>query len=488
MRLSLKLLAAVAGSAMGFFMPDKLDTAIAARPRFYAAPMSARAGAALALPFLIIALVLQLPGNVPYDGIMVWYEAETGKIFAQHPATLVLLWRLTELPMRGPALFTTLELVCLWTAGALLVSKLRPPLWLAALFYLVLLFYPPMFAYSALTVKDAFGAHLALLAFVIALPSPGKRLGLASWFAAFACAVLATLVRYQLGLVQIALVALLWWDARGDQRTAMRKLSAGMAGTIVTYGISALAIFFLFAHSGSGDVRLSFRKMMVFDIAGVVANNPSAELPVFARAGVDIAELKNLIQVEYHPVRVDTLWEENGVGDSLWEQRGVFGRLGPVSNREVLQQWLFSARNNFGALMKHRVDAFGRVLGFSSWLYECRPIRYGISPLPPGPAASVHSKSYAEPVSTAVLQSRFFPVGMFFRSWLYALISLAIVVAGFWGAPREAVLLSGFALVYETSFFFLPQACEVRYSYPEMLATIFALAILAFTARPRLSE
>lgn len=473
---------------MGLLMPDKLDTAVAGALKFFFALEPSRTRAALILPFLIISLVLQLPGNVPYDGIMVWYQAETGRIFAQHPPTLVLIWHLTELLMRGPAVFTLLQLLCLWTAGALLVSKMRPSLWLAALFYFVLLFYPPLFAYSAVTVKDSFGAHLALLAFVIALPSRGKRLGLASWFAAFACAVLATLVRYQLGIIQIALAALLWWDARGDQRTAMRKLGAGMAGTIVTYGISALAVFFLFAHGGSGDVRLSFRKMMVFDIAGVVANHPSAELPVFARAGVDIPELRNLIRAEYHPVRVDTLWEENGVGDSLWDQRGVFGRLASVSNREVFQQWLSSARSDFGALMQHRADAFGRVLGFSSWLYECRPIRYGISPLPPGPAAFVHAKNYSEPISTTVLQSRFFPVGFFFRSWLYVLISLVIVAAGFWGAPREAVLLSGFALAYEASFFFLPQACEVRYSYPTMLATIFALAILAFTARPRLSE
>lgn len=440
------------------------------------------------LPFFALSLILQLPGNVPYDGIMVWYQAETATIFAQHPPTLVAVWHLTELLMRGPALFTFLQLLCLWTAGALLVSKLRPPLWLAALFYLALLFYPPMFAYSGLTVKDAFGAHLAVLAFVFAMPARGKRLGLASWSAAFACAMLATLVRYQLGLIQIALVALLWWDTRGDRRTAMRKLGAGMAGAITTYVISALAVFALFTHSGSGDVQLSFRKMMIFDIAGVVVNNPSAGLPVFARAGVDIAELKGMIRAQYSPVRVDTLWQQNGVGNSLSARLGTFGRLAQVSNHSVFRQWLFSVRHDFGALMHHRADAFGRVLGFSAWLYECRPIRYGISALPPGPAAFVRAQSYTEPISTTVLQSRLFPVGFFFRSWLYALISLTVVVAGFWGAPREAVLLSSFALVYEASFFFLPQACEVRYSYPEMLATIFALAILAFTVRSRLSD
>jgi hypothetical protein len=473
---------------MGFLMSDKLDTAVAGAPKPFFVLALCRTSVALILPFLIVSLALQLPGNVPYDGIMVWYQAETGRIFAQHPPTLVAVWHLTELLMRGPALFTLVQLLCLWTAGALLVSKLRPPIWLAVLFYLALLFYPPVFAYSALTVKDAFGAHLAVLAFVIAMPARGKPLGLASLFAAFACAVLATLVRYQLGLVEIALVVLLWWDAHDDLRTAMRKLSAGMAGAITTYGISALTVFVLFTHSGSGDVQLSFRKMMIFDIAGVVVNNPSAGLPVFARAGVDVRELKDMIRTEYSPVRVDTLWQENDVGDSLSAQLGAFGRLATVSNHEVLQQWLFSAHNDFGALMQHRANAFGRVLGFSAWLYECRPLRYGISPLPPKPAAFVHSKSYTEPISTTVLQSPFFPVGLFFRSWLYLVISLTIVAAGFFGAPREAVLLSGFALFYEASFFFLPQACEVRYSYPEMLATIFALAILAFTARRRLSE
>lgn len=45
------------------------------------------------LLFFVAALVLRLPGHVPYDGIAVWHEAKTGKLYAQHPAALVLVLR-----------------------------------------------------------------------------------------------------------------------------------------------------------------------------------------------------------------------------------------------------------------------------------------------------------------------------------------------------------------------------------------------------------
>lgn len=470
-------------------MPGKLDSAVAAHPKAFFAPAPHWAGAALVVPFLILSLVLQLPGNVPYDGITVWYEAETGRLYAQHPAALVLVWHLADALVRGPALFTALQLGSLWTAAGVLVARTRPPLWLAGCFYFFLLAYPPLFAMSAVTVKDAFGGHLALLGFVLAMPSQGRPHALGTWLAAFACAMLATLFRYQLGLMLPVLAVLLWWEARRHPRFWWRSAAGAVAGSLATYGLATFAVMALFTQTGTGDVGLSVRKMMIFDIAGVVANNPAAKLPVIAHAGVDVPKLKAEIHRTYKPLRVDTLWQVDGTGDSVIAPHGVFLRMRSVSNDTVLKQWLSSSRTDPGPLLRHRVSAFARVLGFGP-IYECRPVLAGISWLPKAPAAYVMSQRYRTPVSAMVMQSRIFPVGPLSRSWLYAVICLSLVGAALFGSgvPREAVLLSGFALLYEASYFFLPQACEVRYSYPEMLGAIFSLAILIFTTRSSLSE
>ncbi len=429
----------------------------------------------LVWPFFAAALLLQLPGNVPYDGIVVWHEAETRHLYAQHPAALVLVWWLCELLVRGPALFTVLQLAALWGAAAVLLNRYRPPLWAAGLFLCVLLLWPPLLAMSGVTVKDVFGVHLCLLAFALALPRAERRPVL--WLPVFALGTLAALFRYQLALILPLLAIELWRDRlRG---AAMTSVAMALLGIAATVGTVSIAVSLVFIAQGTGDVQQSLRKIMVYDIAGVVVHRPSLPLRDFAAAGVDVRALKTKIQQSYSPVRVDTLWQENGEGSALLAPRGAFGLLTRVPDRVVRQQWEHAAGADPAGLLQHRVAAFAHVLGFGD-LYACRPIRAGISWLPPSQATAVHAASYPPAPSAAIMQSRWFPAGLLFRSWLYALIGAAVVIGAWFGAPREAVLLAIFALTYETSFFFLPQACEVRYSYPEMLTALVAMTLWAW--------
>jgi hypothetical protein len=420
--------------------------------------LDGRGAAILATAFWLLALALQLPGNVPYDGIVVWHEAETGRLYAQHPAALVLIWRLCGWVVRGPALFTALSLATLWTAAGLLLARNRPPLWAGMLFAALLLLWPPLLATAGVTVKDVIGAHLVLLAFALA---DGRHP--ARWFAAFAAGTLAFLLRYQLGLI-LPVLAILWWQAR-DRRTAI----AAVAGMIVPYAVVSAAVALLFVTSGPGDVLLSLRKMAIFDIAGIVAHDRSAPLADFAQHGVDVPRLKQEIAAQYSPVRVDTLWQTKEEG-SITPASGVFGRLYRVPDSVVLQQWRSAVATRPWPWLEHRGAAFGKVLGFGD-IWQCRPLTAGISWLPREAAAAVGANTYAAPWSARMMTV--LPVSLTFRAVLYGLVLIAVAIVG----PRPAVLLAGFGLAYELSFLLLPQACEVRYSYPVMLVAVVAAAM-----------
>lgn len=423
-------------------------------------PLDGRAAMAVAAGFLVLALALQLPGNVPYDGIVVWYEAETHRLFAQHPAALVLIWRLCEAVVRGPALFTALQLATLWLAVGLLLQRFRPPAWAAIVFSVILLAWPPLLATAGVTVKDVFGAHLVLLAFALAAGNNPAR-----WLAAFAAGTLAFLLRYQFGLI-LPVLAIAWWPGR-TVRTAL----AAAAGIVVVFvGVNA-AVPMLFVKTGPGDVMLSLRKMAIFDIAGTVAHDPSAPLTVFANANLDTVRLKQEMRAQYSPVRVDTLWQSND-GGTITAASGVFGRLYAVPDRIVLQQWRATAADRPNAFLQHRFAAFARVIGLGD-IWQCRPLTPGISWLPRPAAAAVDAHAFAAPLSAKIMTKPAFPVSLTFRAVLYLAVLVLVLVFG----PYEARLLAGFALAYEISFFLLPQACEVRYAYPVMLAAIVAGAM-----------
>jgi hypothetical protein len=117
-------------------------------------------------------------------------------------------------------------------------------------------------------------------------------------------------------------------------------------------------------------------------------------------------------------------------------------------------------------------------------VYGCWPVAAGISERPAGPAAALQADSYAPALSTAILTSRYFPAGTFlFRGWVFGAVGLLVLLAHARGrAPFAAAALAGSGLAYELTFALLPQACDVRYSYFLIVASLFAAAVAVFHA------
>ena len=163
------------------------------------------------------------------------------------------------------------------------------------------------------------------------------------------------------------------------------------------------------------------------------------------------------------------MWQ-TGESGTITPTSGVFGRLYALSDATIFAQWRATLGDRPGAFLAHRGAAFARVIGLGD-IWQCRPLTLGISWLPRRAAQAVEAKSFAAPWSAQF--GRMLPVSLTFRVIAY----LAVLAVILWTGPQEARLLAGFALLYELSFFFLPQACEVRYGYPVILAAVVAGAM-----------
>jgi|GEM_PF-6325784 len=436
-------------------------------------PISTSSNAILFIVCVLVSLVLQLPGNVPFDGITVWYEAVHGILFKQHPPAMVLLWRISNLAAPGPAPFTGLQLLTLWLFCAVAVERWRPPLWLAAAFYLAMLASPLVFAMSGKIGKDIIGGHLAILAFVVAARADGPPRSNWEWAIAWACATLAAMIRYQLGVIFLALGVLLLLERRQFPGLLRNRVWASFGSVVLTFAVVTVGIAAIFISRGPNDVDQSFRKIFLFDIAGAQAYDHEARLPVFSQAGVDQADIKAAMIKLYDPARVDTLWVSGG----------VFDKLQNLSDAAIFRQWRYTLLHEPKAFFFHRMAAFRKVLGFGD-IYTCWPVYAGISKIPTDRVKDLNAQSYGRAISADIVKARYFPAGTFlFRAWTYSLVCLVLLTLPlFWKeAPPEAAALGAVGVLYELSFFVLPQACDVRYSYLTMLSAMLSGAIAIFS-------
>ncbi|MGE4062833.1 MAG: hypothetical protein AB7E79_05645 [Rhodospirillaceae bacterium] len=424
--------------------------------------------------------MVNLPGHLPYDGIVVWWEGRHGVHFSQHPIALALLWRLADAAGLAPGGITAIQLGILWLAAYLLVRATHPHAALAFAFYAALLLWPAFFATSALGVKDVLGGHLLILAAVIAFagPHPLSARGLA---VVMILATLAVLFRAQFAVVWLVLAAALTWRNWSSPIAARLVRSATVAtiGTAAVAGVMA-SLTFTIGTRAMPDPPHAGRKIMVYDIAGVLASRPTAPLPTFAAHGVDLPAFRSDVRELYTPERVDWLWRpEEATG-------GAFVHVKDVPNAALFSQWRDAALEEPAAFLLHRVRAFARVLGFGD-IYGCIPVMAGVSALPADLAREVGAGRLSAPLSLAVVKHRYFPANSpAFYAWVYAIAACALLI-GFAARrpPFFVAFAAGAALLYELSFFAAPQACDVRYSYYLMMAVAFGSAALVFDAARR---
>jgi hypothetical protein len=431
----------------------------------------------------IAAVWLQFPGAVPYDGITVWYEARHAVHFSQHPPAMALVLHYFDRLLPGPGLYTAFQVILLWLAAAIVIAWQKPPMILAVPFCALLFFHPFIFAMEGRLVKDILSSHLALLACLLVTKPGDEKTSTATWMTAFALTAIATLIRYQFIAVAAVLGVWLLWRLRGESQRRIATLGAlclaGFAGTTLLFSVWIGAAITnqtspnLDRNIGANDFERSVRKIYIYDIAGVVANDPSAQLTKLTPL-VDVDQIKKAVHEAYTPALVDPLWAPGG----------LFEKLAGVPEDTIQAQWAVSMVSSPGAFLRHRFNAFARVLGFGS-LYDCFPIVAGMWNAPQKLAAELDVRSYRPALATGILRSSRYPVWPLFYPFIYAALGILLIGLYLGGAnvPAGAACVALTGLVYEATFFVLPQACGLRYSYYMVVTSLFAVGMTIFHRR-----
>jgi hypothetical protein len=325
--------------------------------------------AIMSLVPLAISLWLHWPGHLSYDAINVWFESEQTRLFTQHPPLNALLWYYAALVVDGPALVNALQLTLLWLVAYVVLVRMRPSVIWAVAFLTFLLVFPPIFTRAADLEKDIIGADLAVLAIILVSPSRGAPLSIARISGSAVIATLAMLFRTQLGICLAILLGLLWWFCRRSSSSAkaitcVAALSS-VAGTMICVQV---LIGLTFQPPARSAMSQSFRKVLFYDIAGVVAADPGTPLAVFAANDIDVVVLKQQIDSGYSPDRLDPLLS-------------TYRQLDRVSDSAILTQWWLTVRGSWTSFLNHRVNAFFRLIGFGD-VWACSPAEAGISKEP----------------------------------------------------------------------------------------------------------
>lgn len=449
---------------------------------FGGVPIQTQVNIFLAALSLFVSVLFFYPGHVPFDGILVWYEARHAIHQSQDPPAMAFILHYLDILVPGPGLYTVLQLGLLDAAAFFVVRALTPPAAVAACFYVFIVLFPPLMAMEGLLIKDILSAHLCVLAFVVLMAPPrdGDSI-LSRSLAAYVMIAVATMLRYQFIVLLLPLSFLLLVRSRSiDRKRFVRVILISVCGFLMTVAAINFEISRTFKmmstpaldrNIGANDFERSVRKILIYDIAGVVVYHPSSDLKVLADAGVDTSDLRSRIGHLYSAYHVDTMWVPGG----------VFSQLRSMPMKTLERQWLLSLRTSPVAFAKHHVMTFARVLGIGN-IYECFPVVSGIYQIPRDKALDLHAESFKAPLSTQVLRSRYLPVVPTFPPTLY--LGLGIGLIGFFGigraVPLDAAVLCSAGILYELTFFALPQSCDVRYSYFMILSAIFGAAMTIF--------
>lgn len=427
---------------------------------------------ALALGMIAVAgvaiVVINLPGHLSFDSVLQLYEGRTGTFLSMHPPFMGFLLGLGDALVPGSSLFVVGNVMLFCTVLALLVLGMARTTLSSNALLLAVLVSPVFVIYNGIVWKDVLFANLACLAFALIARTAKGSLCV---YAALALLAMATLCR-QHGLL-VAMVgcgALAWMHgAGGALRRSLRALAYLALCLLMAKGLMSL-IALGAARMPESSFRDGLALLLLYDISGIVAVEPSIALKVFGAAGLDTNTIHADILQHYSPERLDFL----ALDFPTWF-RGAGGEEGVLVQNVglIVEQWWDLLVHAPLAYLAHRFAVFGWQLGLHDTL-KCLPIHLGVAqfpaeaynalaPLPPSPHVGLLYR-YAE---------LFFRTPLF-GAYAYLLVSLTLLMTIPWlrrdsGAAAMLALQTA-GLVFALGYLAIGIACDFRYLYFPVLA------------------
>ena len=444
---------------------------------------------ALAAPAVIAAacavcLLANLPGHLSYDSVLQLSQGRSGVYNNWHPPIMAWMLGLGDAVVRGPGLFTALDILLLY--GALLALALLEPRgsWPGVIVALALALTPDWLIYPGVVWKDvlfaaASAAGFAALAHAAAHWGERRlRLGLIA-LAILLLAVAALARQNGVAVLAVGLLTLAVIAARSSPAAPLKAAAAH--GGVALLGAAALmgAVTAGLQTRSDGEPSRIYQleDLQTYDLAAALRADPNLRLDRLHRVA---PELERLIRTEgaaaYTPVRIDPI---AGLPDL---QKALFD----TPPETMTRQWRDLMVQHPLTYLKVRLTAFAWVL-FTPDIDTCVAVYVGAD----GPSAVMAELGMPTRMDARDEALKAYGEGLMhtplFSHAFYALIgAAALVVLARRRRPADlavAGMLLG-AAAFTATFFVISVACDYRYLYFPDVAAMAAALYLAAGWRP----
>ena len=413
-------------------------------------------------------LSLNQPGHVTADSLIQIAEGRTGYVDSWNP--LFSSWVFGNLVhfTDGTEVIVLLSTLMLTAAIWLLVSPgRRGALWVL-LPCAALLFTPLLLVHPGIVWKDVWFAHSAALAFGLIMWRAG---GAPWWVEGPALLLLAVaLLSRQTGIIvctaAVAGLSLVAPLPLGVQRQRWsRPLGFGLRMALMVglaMGLNTLAKDSMKVVRGD-SVGTGFQLVAIFDIAGILQQQPKAQLSFLRDRGFDTAGWEAAARQTFSAERNDTLVQPPITGPTT------------LGANLLLGQWARLVVQYPGSYVAHRLETFAWFGGLRDQA-RCVPIHVGIDPPELAERAGIRkiSPRWSAPLYS---WSRDFLNTPYFAPLAWSAVSLLVLLfyawQRQWAEPVAWMQVAG--LLYSSSYLVAGISCDFRYSYFSVLAASVGL-------------
>ncbi len=426
----------------------------------------------------VAALAVNWPGHLEYDSINQLAEGRNGFYSNWHPPVMSWLLGVSDAISPDAAAFVAFDMAMAFGALLSLLWVVPRVRWAAVAAAAIVVTLPQLFLFEAIVWKDILFADACVAGFVCLAQAAARwdnRRARFAWLATAAIFTALAVLTRQNGFVILPCAAVaLGLIALPGRRRALVYGAGFLAATLVlTLGVNALLQ--LRATKALGAVE-QMEDLQLYDIAGMMARDPTLKLPILERESPAMATLMYAKGAAlYTPAGHDDLSDKSGMGPLIvpsvegvrhqWRALVLAHPLSYLAVREADFSWLFFSRHP-DACPVYTVGVDGPDDVMASLHL---PARFDARD-------NMLDDDYAAPlVHTPFLSHPFFA--------LIDIVCFVLLLRRRRPADLAmAGLIAGVAL-YTLSYFAIAIACEYRYLFAIDLSAIAAVFYLAMDFR-----
>lgn len=324
---------------------------------------------------LIAAIGLNYPGHLSVDSIVQLSEARRGIYESFHPPFTTWLLGIADSIVSGTGLYIILNATIHAVSLAWLVRLMPRITWLGLCALALWAVWPITLIYDGIVWKDVLFANMAMLGASASFAYTKNKNAINLIYVVIIAALLMLIRQHGLLIsVLLCISVCVVITPKSGSSASLKRTIAFSALLIAAALLFSQLILFLIAISLSSPpsrgTSTGLILLMVYDIAGILANAPgltTADFRLFADAKVDMPKLLLELRGTYAASRIDSL-----TPNALWSIVPSNSNIFPL----VAKQWWHLVLSEPWAYISHRSNVFSWALGFRDQL-QCLPIHLG---------------------------------------------------------------------------------------------------------------